>query len=192
MALTRKEFKPRIKRTTFTIVGEVLKTTESAFLLTRSNTQTQYWIDNNERQRLPKEGDIIECDVSISSYVSRKDSVFRHKIRFLDFRPLPAKPEREAITFFYRGLGDTEIVDIISSKEIETLHILKIKSLDTNEIFHVRYYQGMDEAPSIGAAKLTLNLTSLTSVMGTDGVAYENRYTAKWKDAEGKLVVKER
>lgn len=85
MALTRKEFKPKKNRTVFTIVGEVIKKTDTAFLLSRSNSQTQYWIDNNERKHLPNEGDIIQCDISISSYISKKDNVFRYKIRFLNY-----------------------------------------------------------------------------------------------------------
>lgn len=180
---------PRQIKTKFELIGTVLKMTPSVILLQRQNSKQQHWIDINGRKTLPKEGDEIKATITISSYIS-KDGQFRHKIRLIDYLPMEHE-DFINVERTFRPIDNylVDIIDIIPTA-LENEYIIKSKNITTNEIAYTRHRSRTK--PEIGRCILFLELKSMSTLIGTDGLPYENRYISEYTDKEGKKIAKEK
>lgn len=82
-----------------------------------------------------------------------------------------------------------DLIDIIPTA-LDNEYILKSRNLDTNEIAYTRYWSRTK--PETGRYILSLELKSMSSLIGTDGLPYENKYISEYTDKEGKKIAKEK
>lgn len=189
MQFQRKEVKTGLPRTKYTLVGRLVASNDRSICIQRHGVnKTRFWMTYDKDKFIPKAGDLVECDINISSYIAKEQPLFRWSLYYKGFRALPELGDSIA-TFFSNSDGIYDIVDVLQT-EIPSVYMIKAKNISTNEIINARYHSS-EGKPALGRSKINLDISSLSSVIGTDGLTYENKYIREYTNKEGKVMTKE-
>lgn len=167
MALQRREVKPAKPRVKFTIIGRLVAQNDRSICIQRhGNSKSKFWMSYDNDKFIPRVGDLVECDFVTSSYIGKECPTYRVSLYYKGFRALPELGNNVA-TFWSSGDGLYDIVDVLET-QTKDLYVVKANNISTNEIMHLRYYSTAGK-PVLGTAKITIDINSLSSVIGTDG-----------------------
>lgn len=160
-------------RSTFKLIGDVLKETETSILIQKANANNQFWIDKvNFKQEL-EEGKRYCFVITISTYLNKDDQAIRNKLRTTECYEYDEDIQEGAPTFI--GIKEGSIENFYST-DINSLKIVEFRTKN-DELFHLRYFSDTD--PELGNCTVHLDLRSTSKVIHADGSAWDafRKYT---------------
>lgn len=167
---------PRSFRTTFKLVGDVVKITEQSILVQKAEANNQFWLEKSKYFNNDIEtGRRYSFDITVSTYLSKEDSEIRTKLRTHKTQSFSGDIHDESETFIGNLTG---VIEDYIRTDIGSLWILELHT-QSNEIYYLRYFSA--DEPITGKCSLLLNLRSTSKIIDKEGHVWDafRKYTDK-------------
>lgn len=168
----KKEDAPKITRSTFKLIGDVLLAKEGSFLVQKAGAFNRFWLDIDNATKDIEEGYRYCFNITISTYIGRDGESIRTKLRTFDWYEYDHDTDDEDAPAFI-GDKEGEIIECIKT-DVDSLWVIVFKN-NTNEIFYLRYFA--EKAPSLGKCTVNMDLRSTALSIHKDGTTCE-----LWRD----------
>lgn len=186
----RSEWKPAKPRQQFTLFGTVVSVSakSNSLLIEKGGSTTTFWVSCYENISQYQVGSKYKFTVTLSTYLSKNDSIHVTHLNVLEGQLLDTTESVEE--GFVTGHLPAQIVSSTKT-EIPGLYILtaiRMKDGEEMEKYHFRYYNKECLHPDLGSSIIRFTINKTKDLIDATGVIHHDLESRTYVNADGEEI----
>lgn len=186
----RSEWRPTKPRHHFTLFGTVVKVSEksNSLLIEKGGSTTNFWISCHEDISQYQVGSKYKFTVTLTTYLSKNDSIYVTHLNVLEGQLLDTKETVEE--GFVTGHLPVQITSSTKT-EIPGLYVLtaiRMKDGEEMETYHFRYYNKESLHPDLGSAIIRFTINKTKDLIDCQGIIHHDLESRTFIKPDGEEI----